>query len=157
VPNIFGKTELREWVKAGIENDQVLNHLAATICRPDVAVQPTFEQIFAHVRGYLTFLGHNKDPYKVATSSHGKISANKARVLSPERKGFTPDKSRRFNALDAGTKVIVGPCVGRQNVLCVVTLFQLILSFVLNGSHILNQGPNGFTHLSISNRIVRRV
>jgi hypothetical protein len=38
-------------------------------------------------------LGHDKDPYKVASSSHGKISANKARVLTPERKGFTPDKS----------------------------------------------------------------
>ena len=77
VPNIVGDTELREWVKAGIKNDQVLNHLAATICRPDVAAQPTFEQIFAHVRGYLTFLGPDKDPYKVATGFHGKISANK--------------------------------------------------------------------------------
>jgi hypothetical protein len=38
VPNIVGDTELREWVKAGIKNDQVLNHLAATICRPDVMV-----------------------------------------------------------------------------------------------------------------------
>jgi len=36
VPNIVGETELREWVKAGIKNDQVINHLAATICRPDV-------------------------------------------------------------------------------------------------------------------------
>jgi hypothetical protein len=93
VPNIVGETELREWVKAGIKNDQVLNHLAATICRPDVEIQPTFEQIFAHVRGYLTFLGHDKDPYRIASSSHGKISANKVRILTPERKGFTPDKS----------------------------------------------------------------
>ena len=87
VPNIVGETELREWVKAGIKNDQVLNHLAATICRPDVTVQPTFEQIFAHVRGYLTFLGPDKDPYKVATTSHGRISANvnKIRALTPEK------------------------------------------------------------------------
>jgi hypothetical protein len=31
VPNIVGETELREWVKFGIKNDQVINHLAATI------------------------------------------------------------------------------------------------------------------------------
>jgi hypothetical protein len=85
VPNIVGDTELREWVKAGIKNDQVLNHLAATICRPDVAAQPTFEQIFAHVRGYLTFLGPDKDPYKVATGFHGKISANKVRIVTPDK------------------------------------------------------------------------
>ena len=76
---------MREWVKAGIKNDQVLNHLAATICRPDVAAQPTFEQIFAHVRGYLTFLGPDKDPYKVATGFHGKISANKVRIVTPDK------------------------------------------------------------------------
>jgi hypothetical protein len=49
VPNIVGETKLREWVRAGIKNDQVINHLAATICHHDVAAQPTFEQIFAHV------------------------------------------------------------------------------------------------------------
>ena len=65
VPNIVGETELQEWVKAGIKNDQVINHLAATICHPDVKAQPTFEQIFAHVRGYLTFLGADKDPYRI--------------------------------------------------------------------------------------------
>jgi len=48
VPNIVGETKLREWVKAGFKNDQVINHLAATICHHDVAAQPTFEQIFAH-------------------------------------------------------------------------------------------------------------
>lgn len=87
VPNIVGETELREWVKAGIKNDQVINHLAATICRPDVAAQPTFEQIFAHIRGYLTFLGPDKDPYKVATGPHGAISANKAKVVTPDKIG----------------------------------------------------------------------
>ncbi len=75
--DVLGDTELRERVKAGIKNDQVLNHLAATICQPDVAAQPTFEHIFAHVRGYLTFLGPDKDPYKVATGPNGKISTNK--------------------------------------------------------------------------------
>jgi hypothetical protein len=49
VPNIVGGTELREWVKAGIKNDQVINHLAATICQLDMEAQPTFEQIFTHV------------------------------------------------------------------------------------------------------------
>jgi hypothetical protein len=33
----------------------------------DVAAQPTFEQIFTHVRGYLTFQGPDKDPYTVAS------------------------------------------------------------------------------------------
>ena len=56
VPNIAGETELQEWVKAGIKNDQVNNHLVATMCRPDVEAQPTFEQIFAHLCGYLNFL-----------------------------------------------------------------------------------------------------
>jgi hypothetical protein len=51
VPNIVGETELREWVKAGIKNDQVMHHVATTIYRPNIAAQPTFEQIFAHVRG----------------------------------------------------------------------------------------------------------
>jgi hypothetical protein len=52
---LLAKTKLREWVKAGIKNDQVLNHLAATICRPDITVQPSFEQIFAHVRGFFSW------------------------------------------------------------------------------------------------------
>jgi len=85
VPNIVGETELREWVKAGIKNDQVINHLAATICRPDVEAQPTFEQIFAHVRGYLTFLGLDKDPYRVIKGPHGTISANKVNIVTPEK------------------------------------------------------------------------
>jgi len=85
VPNIVGETELREWVKAGIKNDQVINHLAATICRPDVEAQPTFEQIFAHVRGYLTFLGPDKDPYRVIKGPSGIISANKVNIVTPEK------------------------------------------------------------------------
>ena len=85
VPNIVGETELREWVKAGIKNDQVINHLAATICRPDVEAQPTFEQIFAHVRGYLTFLGPDKDPYRVIKGPNGTISANKVNIVTPEK------------------------------------------------------------------------
>jgi len=85
VPNIVGETELREWVKAGIKNDQVINHLAATICRPDVEAQPTFEQIFAHVRGYLTFLGPDKDPYRVIKGPSGTISANKVNIVTPEK------------------------------------------------------------------------
>lgn len=85
VPNIVSKTELREWVKAGIKNDQVINHLAATICRPDVEAQPTFEQIFAHVRGYLTFLGPDKDPYRVIKGPSGTISANKVNIVTPEK------------------------------------------------------------------------
>jgi len=85
VPNIVGETELREWVKAGIKNDQVMNHLAATICRPDVEAQPTFEKIFTHVRGYLTFQGPNKDPYRVAKGPHGTISANKVKVVMPDK------------------------------------------------------------------------
>jgi hypothetical protein len=85
VPNIVGETELREWVKAGIKNDQVINHLAATICCPDVEAQPTFEQIFAHVRGYLTFLGPDKDPYRVIKGPNGTISANKVNIVTPEK------------------------------------------------------------------------
>jgi hypothetical protein len=85
VANIVGETELREWVKAGIKNDQVINHLAATICRPDVGSQPTFEQIFAHVRGYLTFLGPDKDPYRVIKGPNGSISANKVSIVTPEK------------------------------------------------------------------------
>jgi hypothetical protein len=85
VPNIVGETELREWVKAGIRNDQVINHLAATICRPDVEAQPTFEQIFAHVRGYLSFLGPNKDPYRITKGPSGTISANKVNIVTPEK------------------------------------------------------------------------
>jgi hypothetical protein len=85
VPNIVGETELREWVKAGIKNNQVINHLAATICRPDVEAQPTFEQIFAHARGYLTFLGPDKDPYKVIKGPNGTISANKVNIVTPEK------------------------------------------------------------------------
>jgi hypothetical protein len=85
VPNIVGETELREWVKAGIKNDQVINHLAATICRPDVGAQPTFEQIFAHIHGYLTFLGPDKDPYWVAKGPHGAISANKVKVVTADK------------------------------------------------------------------------
>jgi hypothetical protein len=85
VPNIVGETELREWVKAGIKNDQMINHLAATICRPDVEAQPTFEQIFAHVRGYLTFLGPDKDPYRVIKGPSGTISANKVNIVTPEK------------------------------------------------------------------------
>ena len=72
-------------MKAGIKNDQVINHLAATICRHDVTTQPTFEQIFAHVRGYLTFLGPDKDPYRVAKGPHGPISANKAKVVTSDK------------------------------------------------------------------------
>ncbi len=45
-PNIVGKTNLRERLKAGIKNDQVINHWAMTICGPDVAVQSTFKQNF---------------------------------------------------------------------------------------------------------------
>jgi hypothetical protein len=93
VPNIVGKTELREWGKAGIKNDQVINHLAATICHHDVATQPTFEQIFAHVRGYLTFLGPDKDPYRVAKGPNGPISANKAKVVTPDKS--ENDKNRK--------------------------------------------------------------
>jgi len=85
VPNIVGKTALREWVKAGIRNDQVINHLATTICRPDVKAQPTFEQIFAHVRGYLTFLGPDKDPYRIIKGPHDTISANKVNIVTPEK------------------------------------------------------------------------
>jgi len=85
VPNIVGETELREWVKAGIKNDQVINHLAATICRPDVEAQPTLEQIFAHVCGYLTFLGPDKDPYRVIKGQHGTISDNKVNIVTPEK------------------------------------------------------------------------
>ena len=93
VPNIVGETKLREWVKAGIKNDQVINHLAATIRRHEVATQPTFEQIFAHVRGYLTFLGPDKDPYRVAKGPNGPISANKAKVVTPEKS--ENDKNRK--------------------------------------------------------------
>jgi hypothetical protein len=160
VPNIVGETELREWVKAGIKNDQVLNHLAATICRPDVAIQPTFEQIFAHVRGYLTFLGHDKDPYRILSSSCGKISANKARVLTPDRKWFIPDKNHERKEIRCTRCWHTGhrwAMCREQNARCVATLSQPMLSFVLNGNHILNQGPNGYTHLSISNKMVRRV
>jgi len=63
----------------------VINHLAATSCHPDVEAQPTFEQIFAHVRGYLTFLEPDKDPYRVAKGPHGVISANKAKVVMPDK------------------------------------------------------------------------
>ncbi len=56
IPNIVGETELREWVKAGIKNDQVINHLAATICRPDVIKGPS-----------------------------GTISANKVNIVTPEK------------------------------------------------------------------------
>jgi hypothetical protein len=58
VPNIIGKIELQEWLRGSIKNDQIINHLATTIFHHDVAAQPTFEQIFTHVCGYLTFLGH---------------------------------------------------------------------------------------------------
>jgi hypothetical protein len=85
VPNIVGETELRECVKAGIKNDQVINHLAETIFRPDVKAQPTFEQIFAHVHGYLTFLGPDKDPYRVIKGPIGTISANKVNIVTPEK------------------------------------------------------------------------
>jgi hypothetical protein len=63
----------------------VINHLAATICHPDVKAQPTFEQIFAHVCGYLTFLGQDKDPYRVIKGPHGTISANKVNLVTPEK------------------------------------------------------------------------
>ena len=85
IPNIVGETELREWVKAGIKNDQVINHLAPTICRPDVEAQPTFEKIFAHVHGNLTFLGPDKDPYRVIKGPSGIISANKVNIVTPEK------------------------------------------------------------------------
>jgi hypothetical protein len=85
VPNIVGETEHQEWVKAGIKNDQVINHLAATICHPDVEAQPTFKQIFAHIHGYRTFLGPDKDPYQVAKGPHGAISANKVKVVTPDK------------------------------------------------------------------------
>jgi hypothetical protein len=80
-----GETEIREWVKAGIKNDQVINHLAATICHHDFAAQTTFEQIFAHVRGYLFFLGPDKDPYRLAKGPRGPISTNKAKVVTPDK------------------------------------------------------------------------
>jgi hypothetical protein len=79
VLNIIGETELRERAKASINNDQVINHLATTMCHPDVAVQPNFEQIFARIHGCLTFLGTDKDPYRVAKGPHGTISDNKPR------------------------------------------------------------------------------
>jgi hypothetical protein len=63
----------------------VINHLAATICRPDVEAQPTFEQIFAHVCGYLTFLGPDKDPYRIIKGPNGTISANKVNIVTPEK------------------------------------------------------------------------
>jgi hypothetical protein len=63
----------------------MINHLAATICRPDVKAQPTLEQIFAHVRGYLTFLGPDKDPYRVIKGPNGTISANKLNIVTPEK------------------------------------------------------------------------
>jgi hypothetical protein len=88
-----GETELQEWVKAGIKKDQVINYLATTICHHDIAVQPTFEQIFAHVRGYLTFLGPDKDPYRVAKGSNCPISANKAKVVTPDKN--ENDKNRK--------------------------------------------------------------
>lgn len=78
VPDVVGATELREWVKAGIKNDQVINYLVTTICRPDVQAQPSFEEIFAFIRGYLTFLGPERDPYRVVTGPSGKLSVNLA-------------------------------------------------------------------------------
>jgi hypothetical protein len=48
----------------------------------------TFNQIFAHVCGYLAFLGPDKDPYEVATCTGplGFISADKAKLVIPDKK-----------------------------------------------------------------------
>jgi hypothetical protein len=57
---------LQEWVKAGIKNDQVLNH---------------------------------KDPYRFAAGCHRKISANKVKIVTPDKKKTRKRViTRRFNA-----------------------------------------------------------
>jgi hypothetical protein len=59
-------TELTEWVKKGIENQEVRRHLAATILRGPV--QPTFEEIFTEVRTFLKNMGDDCDPYRTSKS-----------------------------------------------------------------------------------------
>ena len=58
-----------------------------------MGAQPTFEQIFAHVRGHLTFLGPDKDPYRVTKGPHGAISANKVKVVTPDKDKNGKNKS----------------------------------------------------------------
>jgi hypothetical protein len=126
-------------VKAGIKNEQVINHLAATICRHDVATQLYFEQIFAHVRGYHTFLGPDKDPYRVAKGQHGPISANKAKVVTPDKN----ENEKSSGVLGVGIRGIVGMFASLLSAVFVQHIFQLMQSSVQTGKASLNQVQSG--------------
>lgn len=78
--NVVTEGELREWVKGGIQNPEVLNHLASFYIENEDA---TFAEIFTRVDKFITLLhSQGKDPYKSVASVSGRasVSANAASV-----------------------------------------------------------------------------
>lgn len=65
--------ELREWVKKGITNPQVITYLASTVLQ--MGMTPNHCLIFDTVRHYLQQLGDENDPYRVVRNSQNVLTA----------------------------------------------------------------------------------
>jgi hypothetical protein len=108
-------TELAEWVKHGIRNEDIKRLLASTILitNPDA----TYEVIFSTVRTYLKNLG-DIDPYKsaIASPTSKPLVTLAAAVVTPPRPGSGPQAPRCTKCWRTGHKF--NDCVARTCSIC---------------------------------------
>jgi hypothetical protein len=88
IQNVVSETELREWVRKGIRNKNVLDHLIKFyIDNPEAS----YEQIFSYVEKYLVICSNCEiDPYRTVSGASGKVSINVASMDSHQRKYSPP-------------------------------------------------------------------
>lgn len=78
IPNVVSATELKEWVKRGIKNQKLFDHLVGWYLTHEGY---TFAEVFAYLDKYMAICYNvDQDPYRTVVSASGKATINNAAV-----------------------------------------------------------------------------